>query len=142
MVYERYFPLGERDSIEPSRDFTAERVCAVCGEVMTPSESFKYFIEDKQLLEREAAQMFGVNERTIRNWKKGQGRIPVAVLREIDDTSEVSTSFHYQTAKTIYRLINAVQDLELEVLSLKREMNDINTERAIGNPHRLLTVIR
>jgi len=89
----------------------------------------------------EMGELFGVTTRAYRQWRGGHSRVPKAVLMVIENGKSAPSVYDLEQAKTIYRIIQELQEQALEIASLKREIHDINTARATNNPNSFLRTV-
>ena len=91
------------------------------------SDDLKWYMKERGLNNKEAGKEFGVHERTVRYWKSGHTPLPADVMRIIrgDYSSNMRISYE-QMCTTLYKLIQNMKDMELEITELRRVVQKEN----------------
>jgi len=95
-------------------------------------DDFIDYMESNELTYKKASGVFGVSESTIKNWRNGVSRIPKMVQdtvygdRKIIPYKNITRISYEQLCTTVYKLIQNMKDMELEITELRRVVQKEN----------------
>jgi len=107
---------------------------------MTDSEELKKYMTENELTNDMMAGLLQVCVRTVVEWRSGRNNIPAPIMRIIK--GEGNNNVYYM--KTIYKLIKYIEDIELELIAIKRRigMDEIHRPTIQNNSTRFYRTLR
>ena len=85
-------------------------------------EELKLYQRINKVTNRALANESNVSERTIQNWRRSITPIPAEVSEAIKQgNSTIINISHEQLCTTVYKLIQNMKEMELELTALRRE---------------------